>query len=535
MKKGNSLFNRLTWYVFFAVMLSVTISCTDKLQEEIDALKASKTELESQINLDGSTISELEAQKAALEAQKSEVEAENESLNELIVKLDRMIASRYVERYLSTIFGTENHRTYRWQHLYNEDMQLAISYYFVTSENDFDAYDILQGKSSNPVRSEITHHYEDGVLIKSESDTYELVWVFVDGKITEFTMQIIENNLTNTIYTINAENGNILKRASHNASGNSTVWTYAYNENNLVVEIERATTVESTSYDFYEYDDNFNMVKYSSIWKGSPYEEKIWVYNEDGNITRFVEKGFYQGAIDGIDSIEVTYNIDGTKEVYFERVEFECTWCYELHISKFNADHKLIYNYVQLGEDDPRESEYEYADGYKTKISNIYYTKNSLGEKINDYTRIERYTRDDLGTITSKEKEEISYDENGLFSYGSLYAYKNIIWSPSGYDMLKYTMEYYDYDSKQIINKSDYEFIESEDKRIFEKKYADYHVEGGTAMYISYNREITEFFTESPFAPKVKVEKQFNLSGEISSSTYVNDMNDINKIDWVLL
>lgn len=63
-------------------------------------------------------------------------------------------------------------------------------------------------------------------------------------------------------------------------------------------------------------------------------------------------------------------------------------------------------------------------------------------------------------------------------------------------------------------------------------KFTEYVVESGVALYIGESWEITESFTDTPFAPKTKVEKSFDAGGETSSTTYVNDVNSPNDWAW---
>ncbi len=529
MKKGILSFNRLMWSMLFVGSMLFNVSCNDKFKEEIDALKASNAELQSQLDLDGSTITELEAQKATLEAQKSEADADITALNEMIAKLEGMIASRYVERYLSTIIGTENHNTYQWQHLYNEDMQLASSRYTHLYGANYDYQDLLGGETSVAANTSFTHNYVDGVLISSESDEMELVWTYANGSIVEIRGERTDRVGEYVLYAISEETGNIISSESQGPNKSLDRNTYFYNENNLVEKIERIEGGGNFRVEVYAYDDQSNLISYSNTQNGTIIIARRWALNAEGNITKYINKEYSRN-----DSLVINYNNDGSREVNFEQYyDYDVNgYNKNVYIRHYNSDNLLTYWYEKTGQTMLMSYANEYEGLVKTKRINYFYAQ---GNQIGWYLRAEEHTSfgyDNSGNVTDKEFNNTYFLESGEVSYVTLFAYKDMVTSSKTGTMLSYTYENYNAATGELNSKREYINRELEDGRYFRIKVTEYVVESGIAIYVGLTEEVTEFFTEAPLGPKVKVEKTFDVNGETSSTSYVNDVNSTSSWDW---
>ena len=530
MKRKMLSFNRLMWSMLFVGSMLFNVSCNDKFKEEIDALKASNAELQSQLDLDGSTITELEAQKAALEVQKTDADADIASLNEMIAKLESMIASRYVERYLSTIIGTENHETYQWQHLYNEDMQLAVSKYTQVGEYNYHYYDIISGGTSSSVVTEITHNYQDGVLISSTWNELTLYWSYTNGKITEIAG---ENSLKleeSVVYTISETSGNIIRRTITNQNGQVSEFVYSYNEHNLVTKIEYTGVNGNLEVEQFTYDAQLNLIAYLHTNNADVRESTTWTIDEVGRIVKYINNSYGR-----IDSVSINYNIDGSWEVYAQRkYDWDDLNQYlEVSENHYDANENPTYSYFQYGSNSPSINEQEYDNnGLLTLIRNYYFIQDINGNWYESQKNTYRYLRDETGVVRTEERETTNYDESGAETGGSLTSYLNITWSSNGNHKLNYSVQEYDFAAGELTYRRDYEHIETDEGNIFSKNEYLYMVSNGQAEYVSYSYEISEYFTESPYAPKVSVSSTFNESGLISSDTNINSVNSAYDDNW---
>lgn len=495
-------------------------------KSELEELKTSNAELQSQLDLRGSTITELEAQKVALEGQKLAADADIVALNEIIMKLERMIANKYVERYMPLIIS-DDFINIHWQHLYDEDFQLHTSTLLLSDPWNLSGWEIMDGETSKTRNAVFSYNYEEGVLVSTESDEIEIIWFFDNGRIIEIKKISKENPDEYSFYSINEESGNISSAKLSYSNGYTGTRNYTYNDNNLLIKEEWSDSYGSTTEYNYEYDANFNMIEYNGIRNGEKIEEWRWTFNDDGNVTKLIKKNTWE-----YDSTAISYNLDGSWEVYRELNDIYNGGQQNTFSRHYDMDKNLVYTYEKYGDSRPYKNEYEYIDGKQSKSIQYGYTQNVAGDwwVTNKSTTI--FTRDDIGVVTAEEIEVIQYNENGDAVGGNLTVTRNIIWAANGYQKLSFSYEEYDYNTEALYSKQDYEYIENESGNLYQKKHTDYLVENGVALYINYSWDITEFFPESPFAGKTKVKKYFDANGETSSTTYVNAINSKYSWEW---
>ncbi len=534
MKTKNLSLNRLWWTLLILGSMIINVSCNDAFKDEIDQLKSDKADLQAQIDATGSSIAELEAQKAELETQKASLQSDTTALNELIAQLEQMIVNKYVERYLMTIVGTENFTTDHWQHLYNEDGLLSVSKFVQSENDDFDISEILDGEKGSSVTTEFLHTYEDGVLISTISSDQEIFWTIESGKITELRLTLQGMIFEYGIFSVDPASGNITRGDYYNEVDEiGYTYLFTYDENNLLTKSEGTSDGQVYEEEIFVYDDNYNLIKYQEISNGITYIDKAWTYNQNGRITRYVSDDYNEN-----DSLNITYGTDNSKEIYYERTYDWDPNGQSKSISKrrYDADGNQTYYFSQFGNNTPEHKEIEYTNGKLTKETQYTYRKNANNENYIYSSQSTTYVRDTEGTVTSEEWESNYYFETGEIEQGSLVKYNNITWNSFG-TKLSYEEEEYDFTNQVLIRKVVHVGVEYDETYVYELSTTSYYVENGVALYISESSEYTESFATSPFAPKTRVWKIFDATGETASYTFVNDVNSAieNNQNWLLV
>ncbi|MBS2211171.1 hypothetical protein KEM09_07150 [Carboxylicivirga mesophila] len=477
--------------------VAIFSSCSDDLQDEVDQLKKEKEELQKQLDLQNSSLSDLEAQLALLIDEKEALEGDNTELNNLIAQLQSMINNRYIERHIAFVFhGYDNISSQTWQHLYSEDMKLSMSIRTTTNYYDFESYDIRRGNIDGvKTKRVIEHSYEDGLLTRSSFDDKSIDWIWEDGVLTSYVYKY-ENY--KTIYSISDDFIYLDLKENYVGDELISTTTYDYNQNGTIKSLTTKDAQDVELYkENYEYNEATFLTAYTYVSNGEVIRSIEWQYNESLQLTYYKEVDSYE-----VVTIDVVFHEDDsyTVKYYVDRMD----WSPRRQDYTFRAD-GLILQTVSYN--------YQYSS-----VSEDYYVRQ---------TSTVTNTLDENDQITNQQDVDVYYDEQGVMTEHNAIHFDNIVWSADGYDRMEYIESRYSNDV--LLYKSEYKYINKGTERYLDY-VAHWYVESGEVKYIIETEQIDSYFEAAPFAPLTKTITNYNEAGDAVITKKENSLNS--KLEW---
>jgi hypothetical protein len=284
----------------------------------------------------------------------------------------------------------------------NIDQKLKWSIYEVDDENH---------KVSNPPvkKTILTHVYEDGKLVKSESEDFNLEWSWTDKSLD--SIKATSNKTENGYNLYLFKNFLITSMMYFNENGKlQSEYKYEYNNAGLLTKEEDVNDKEIKTY---SYDANNNLIEYKQIEEKDVIVSTTFTYDTQNRMTNYVSV-----TESSKKQLGITYTDDATTYAYIRyrrnnnKDDFEED---RRSVKKLNKnDQYLFYDYTNY-QNSQNKRTYEYDnEGNLTKYIISYYDYKDGG-----YVLDSKYTSNLIyqsNSITGLVKLHESYNE-GEVSY----------------------------------------------------------------------------------------------------------------------